>query len=471
MASYRLDLLSFLKTGVASISRPLAPRQSQNVVLGNSSADLDSIISAIIYSYFASTSSKQYTPLINLSDVHTGPDLCRLRPEFLAALRFASGTAGLPFVVHPAATATPHKEKSGHQIRNEREDAHLLRHHVLTTADLREVWRQSGSADVAPTELDLNLVLVDWNAPPRLAGGIHGVAGLTDSLPTSINISVALTECVDHHVDEHVVPESASPRWIQPGVGSCTSLVVQDLHQRGLWEDETTGVGEGQAAKLALAAILIDTVNMTDTHKVSDIDQAAVAFLEKKISAATQIQSISAQYPGWDRNSFYAKIQGTKENSIEFLTIPEILARDYKDWVDPVSGKPELTVKIGIASTLRPISWILKKASSANTNLVSFLGEFSKAHSLDVCVIMTGFTRPNSNAFNRELLIYIPNAAPFKDSTDEFIRQGTPKLGLEDWTDGLLADNSGYIHAWKQGDVQKSRKAVAPFIRNIYIGK
>ena len=70
----------------SSASQPLT------AVLGNTSADLDSFISAVVFAYFhtkkPSSESRIYIPLLNLTDVSSS-ELWRLRPEYGTALRLA----------------------------------------------------------------------------------------------------------------------------------------------------------------------------------------------------------------------------------------------------------------------------------------------------------------------------------------------------------------------------------------------
>src|ERR1700754_4153942 len=63
------------------------------LVMGNPSADLDSLISAVTTSYFYDlksnsnqSNSRTYIPILNLPSVRSS-DLWRLRPEFGVALR------------------------------------------------------------------------------------------------------------------------------------------------------------------------------------------------------------------------------------------------------------------------------------------------------------------------------------------------------------------------------------------------
>ncbi|KAK2814154.1 hypothetical protein FQN50_000558 [Emmonsiellopsis sp. PD_5] len=583
-----LDLLRFLKHTTTTTSSPssrpplssyLPPSSPSSVhqpiyVLGNPSADLDSIISAIIYSYFASrfgsssgsvstctaaagsgkctskeegkgVSLRQYIPLINLPDVPCGRELGRLRPEFVAALRLAVGWDG---------------DGDGD---GDGDDGELERS-VLTVANLRERLKTSRShgggeeglatataalegddintsARRSTSEQNLDIMLVDWNALPNLqtpsplsslaatesSANIQptpGIQGISDTIP---NLHLSIIGCIDHHADESFIPPKETtqllgPRCIQTGVGSCTSLVVRELRERGLWADvgvtdrssssaSSRDDGESQAAKLALAAILIDTANMTAKSKVSPVDIAAVEFLEAKIRDAAisidQAQNINSS--AWDRESFYTTISHAKEDSVNNLTVSEVLGRDYKEWTATApEGK---LIKIGICSVVKPLSWLLEKCTSekssssqkpssssstdTSTNpnnkeeekdpLFTHLTTFSTTQNLNVVAVMTAFRTTTSaeNRFCRELLLYVLSPE-CRDGAERFEKVAVGELGLEEggWGDGdgeegdLRAgcgggDGGSYRRVWRQMDVSKSRKEVAPLLRGAMGGE
>ncbi|KAI5308230.1 Exopolyphosphatase, partial [Ascosphaera atra] len=300
----RQDILRFLRDAVASAGKLATRRDAaaapQTFVFGNTSADLDSIISSIVYSYFATTPSKQYIPIVNLPDVPSGAELRRLRPELMEALKLslASDSNGIP----------------GNSDENA--EGKLLKESLLTTHDLRQLLQEG----VKQEKKRLNVMLVDWNALPKLSQG-NGIPGISDALGDAVELSIV--GCIDHHVDEHFVPPLSElpgqdPRRIQTPVGSCTSLVVSEIRYKGLWpdasespthhEDRSFMTYEAQAAKLAMSSILIDTINMTEEHKLSEADIEEVVFLEDKIRQGAYVnESIH-----WNRDAFYDSIARAK---------------------------------------------------------------------------------------------------------------------------------------------------------------
>ncbi|KAM5441555.1 Exopolyphosphatase [Microsporum ferrugineum] len=487
-----VGLLSFLKTAAQFTQAPFSSVKPQpTYVLGNTSADLDSIISAIIYSYFATSAQTQhglqYIPAINLADVPAGRELRRLRPEFTTALNLATqrplenlqtkGTGGLKFL--------PDDDNTDN----------LLNESILTVAELRHnllSWKKLDDRQ-APK---LNVFMVDWNALPKVTPHEFGVHGLTDRIE---DVSVSVVGCIDHHEDEGFVSKYLTPRsgteasCIQTGVGSCTSLIIRELRNRGWWNDHSSPMVHGtssdvatpggmdecedplefesQAAQLALAAILADTANMTMESKVSDVDREAVKFLENKIKQCSSI--------AWDRDMFYHRIMDAKSSSVDYLTAQETLGRDYKEWVKSV--RPGHNVKIGICSVVKPVSWLLEKCKSEYPQedcdeeaFFNVLSSFSQARNLDVAVIMAAFSSPPENEFQRELVFTILNDEHFS-KLKEFEDAAVDYLKLEkrpfSETNKDLPEIGLKTRVWRQLDVTKSRKQVAPLVRKVFTGQ
>ncbi|EEP79040.1 predicted protein [Uncinocarpus reesii 1704] len=459
-------LVQYLRQA-AYYSSQQARHQPVTYVLGNPSADLDSIISAIIYSYIA-TSTRQgclpprhYVPIINLPDVRSGNELGRLRPEFITALKLAT-------------------KDSGNQ---EADDAAFLKQSILTVADLKEQIRQTNSQPDSAKPIEV--FMVDWNALPVLSSGRRGIEGFDDD--THGDIPIAVTGCIDHHYDEKFVPPDVTTWCIQTGVGSCTSLVVRELRSRGLWRDtpfvEAVHEGhpqlessiisslraESEVAKLALAAILADTTNMTAKDKVSEVDRLAVSFLKSKIN--------QAQDPSWNCDKFYEEIINAKNSSVDKLTTDEVLGRDYKDWIDDIPATRGIVkkIKIGICSVVKPISWLISKASQEHQSPESpqqffdSLRAFAQSRNLDVVAVMTAYTTQPENQFHRELLVWCLDKG-HSQGFELFEALAIDKLGLQNLSGSNIQTfsntNDDMIRIWRQTDVSKSRKQVAPLLRN-----
>ncbi|RHZ48918.1 putative exopolyphosphatase [Aspergillus thermomutatus] len=465
--------LSFISEALSSSSRTEPPIY----VVGNPSADLDSTISAIVYSYFAHNrtpieSPRPHIPLINLPNVPSGPELRRLRPEFVKAFCLA--------------TTTPSAE--GDDVWDETPETAgtILHEHILTVADFAAHLRQY-HAEHADHRLTADVTLVDWNAlPHRSPTGQRGKGSL-DGLPS---IDFCTVGCIDHHVDEGFLPPVESlprgqPLLVRPA-GSCTSLVVSTLRELDLWQANTEGnvtsstsTETMQLAKLALAPVLIDTTNLTAKDKVTDADTDAVHFL---ISQMDRCKSTLGST--WDREAFYEQILDAKQNSLDLLTVDEILGRDYKQWTETARQNAS-SVQIGFCSMVKSIPWIVRKAGSPEAFLDA-LQTFAKRRELGIVVVMTAFTsHAQDGRFCRELVACALDDGPAVQALEAFTAQAGSRLGLQEWNslEGDSEDDSQAIKSafnsdapvwrriWHQMDVTKSRKQVAPLVRGALTGQ
>jgi exopolyphosphatase len=216
----------------------------------------------------------------------------------------------------------------------------------------------------------------------------------------------------------------------------------------------------------------MDTANLTAEGKVSDTDRDAVAFLE------SCIQSTSTSGPGpgsqeWDRKVFYHQIANTKANSLNLLTFPEIFERDYKEWTESTRSGEKLN--IGVSSIVKPITWLLQKAENAE-ELLDQVQTFAKGskHRLALFGIMTTSTA-ESGDFQRELFMTALGNTASK-ALQNFEAKATKELNLKPWNtnsellNSMKARMSGTNESsciWWQKDVSKSRKQVAPLLREV----
>ncbi|KAJ5672771.1 hypothetical protein N7507_001898 [Penicillium longicatenatum] len=434
-------------------------------VLGNPSADLDSIISAILYSYCANnrlptTTPRPHIPLLNLPSIPAGPELHRLRPEFVTALWLSTN--------FPALRPDERFEDSSESAGN------LLREHIVTTADFAQSLKDRSTT----RKLDVDTTLVDWNALPERVDGVDGKGSLGGVLSEVIFHTIG---CIDHHVDEKFMPTkealpAGQPLIIQPGPGSCASLITNEMNRRGFWAATATANAEecsaaeiAQVAKLALAPILIDTSNLTAEGKVTDVDVQAVEFLRPQ--------------PGdqsWNMEKFYEEILSAKQNSLDRLTLHEVLDRDYKEWTETTKSSDQ-SITLGFCSSVKPIRWVIEKAGSPQKfldDVRSFATSGGKQ--LDVVVVMTSFTS-REGQFSRELLIsVVADHELVVAGVESFVTQAASQLGLVEWTalDGAVVDVSeeeirstldedkgAWKALWVQKDTKASRKQVAPLLR------
>lgn len=436
-------------------------------VLGNPSADLDSIISAIVYSYCANnrlptTTPRPHIPLLNLANVPAGPELYRLRPEFVTALWLS--------------TSCPVLRPEEHFENTSESAGKLLREHLVTVADFARVLKER-----SPTKkIHADAMMVDWNA---MQGRVEGKPGY-GSVTGLEEVTFRTVGCIDHHVDEHFVPLAEDlppdqPLIIQPGPGSCSSLVTSELRKRGFWnagQDGSSAAEIAQVAKLTLASILIDTSNLTAEGKVKDVDIQSVDFLRQLVSGAGS----SVGGSEWNMIAFYEQIRDAKKNSLDLLTPEEILDRDYKDWTETTQSSGQ-NVKLGFCSSVKPIRWIMQKAGGPR-QFLNVVSQFAQKEDkqLDMVVVMTSFTSAE-NQHTRELFICASQESGLAvDGIKRFMNESS-SLGLIEWTplDGESVDlvdadirdtlngvSGVWRHLWVQTNATASRKQVAPMLRD-----
>ena len=286
---------------------------------------------------------------------------------------------------------------------------------------------------------------------------------------------------IDHHEEENAVPQDTEPEpRVVEKCGSCTSLVVRhcvstwtSISSSSLLSDAAHGQGEGvlddstvtqgwdaQLAKMALSSILIDTVNLKAPGKVKAADRGAVDYLEAKI------QTFPKYATSWNRDSYYNEINEAKTN-IGSLTLMEILTKDYKQWT-------ENNLNLGISSAVKSLDYLSNKVETdtSEAKLEDTLNQFMEERNLSVFAIMTASSSAEGD-FQRELLAQAKEDG-FAALTN-FSKRAVTELQLNELNvNGVVAQDkpaSGQIwrKIWRQRELTKSRKQVAPLIRECMI--
>lgn len=351
--------------------------------------DLDSLCSAVVFAYLRS-SSPPHTLHIPLSNLPR-EDLA-LRTEMTAVLH----SVGL----------SPSQ--------------------LLTLSDLPDVLDPA----------DTRWLLVDHNC---LTGPLRKFAS-------------RIVGCVDHHADELAVSQDVEELRVVEPCGSCMSLIVDEC--RSTWDAlsrELEGNGGGddaraeddRLAKMGLAAIMSDTINLTAEHKVREKDTRAVPYLESKI-----------RDPSFDRDAYFDEISAVKED-ISALSFRDIFRKDYKEWL----GGDGHSLKLGISCSVQGFDYLVSKAGGAEP-LVDDLAAWARERSLDIAAVMT--TLHPEGEFRRHLLVWgvTPSGV---DAVGRFRRDAGEKLQLETWGEGAL--DGEHRFAWRQHHLASSRKQVAPLLR------
>lgn len=381
-------------------------------VIGNESADLDSITCALVYAYIQSSLpasrkvDKYWIPVTNIPQHDLG-----LRPELTALLRHAD----------------------------------LKPKDLITLDDIDGIEQK-----LSPKNTDWTLV--DHNV-------LQGELGN--------HYSARVTGVIDHHEDEDKVPEGAQPRVIEK-TGSCNSLVVN--YCRSAWDDVSglgTNVGaahgqddravddlaytstwDAQVAKLALGSILIDTHKLQSEDKTTDHDRKAVKYLEAKIGFSNKLG------PSYNRDTFWKEMSDAKSN-LDDLSLTDLLRKDYKHWTEG-----DLT--LGIASCVRSMKYIQDKSSE----IVADLMDFARSRELDVLAI--GTSHSENGTFERQLLLLAVKEGRPVEVGKKFERDCTKELQLvpHDSDDSISkGHHAPWLQFWEQKKLSASRKQVAPLLR------
>ncbi|QIX01953.1 hypothetical protein AMS68_007470 [Peltaster fructicola] len=378
-------------------------------VVGNESADLDSIACAIVYGYIQTSSSRSHSAQDIVIPVTNIPaaDLS-LRPELTALLTHAD--------VKPE--------------------------HLITLDDIKAAGLDS--EQTAWTLVDHN-VLTGLLAK-SFASRIGGV--------------------IDHHEDEDRIPKDAVPRLIEKS-GSCCSLLAN--YSRPTWDEinsRASGIGAAIAqddgrllddaayastwtahvAKLAIGPILIDTINMTDEHKVTDTDRKALRYLEALVNIAPRVGK------DYDRDSFFKELDAAKSD-VAGLSVRDLLRKDYKEW-------DEDDIKLGTGVIVKPLSFAKSRSDDWEKDISSFMEE----RGVNVMAVTTAFN-DEQGVFHRELALFTTSDDKAVQTAKAFVATATKELQLEDQELGLTSGQFGYCHGWTQRNLAASRKQSAPLLR------
>ena len=299
-------------------------------------------------------------------------------------------------------------------------------------------------------------ILVDHNSLQHELGAIYGsrVQGV-----------------IDHHEEENSVPIDTDPEpRVLEKAGSCTSLIVRTF--RTEWQatsDSSVASGaahaqgdslandshlsilwDAQLAKLALGSILIDTSNLTSQYKVTATDVEAVRYLEAKICL---------QDGRWDRKAFYQELNTAKKN-VDAFEVKDILRKDYKRWTEK-DGR-----MLGIASVIKPLDFLATKATEERNDdhgMERIIQEIMEAQQLSMYAIMTNSRSPTGGRKRELLLQSVPSATAIREGFNQRFNEALQLESMD--VHGICQGDKILRNIWIQKDVSKSRKQVAPLLR------
>ncbi|KAJ1333451.1 exopolyphosphatase [Microdochium nivale] len=501
--------------GDAGTTRPL--RRPLTFVVGNESADLDSLCSALVLAYFKSQPALTSPSSSSSSSSSSAP-----QP---ATPRQPSGTLHIPLcnlaradlVLRPELTAV---------LRG----AALTPDDVLTLDDLPPSTSPDSppstssppppppsSAAAAEAALlpvlkpeDTRWVLVDHNVPTgRLAREYTDKGGV-------------VVGCIDHHEDEGRLPRAGDcdPRVVEKS-GSCMSLIVE--HCRAAWDDAASSSSssggqsqeqqkqqqqeqkqlDNQLAHLILAPILIDTNNLRDANKTTSHDTKVVEYVEqtKVTSPFFKGEGDAGGSSRYDRDAYFSHISAIKSD-ISAMSLRDILRKDYKEWTEDQyhqQGQQGQQLRLGTMSVPQPMAYLLEHTCRGDRDaLLRGLAQWTAEKQLDIASIMTAYEDAESGGFARDLFLWAPAARGGKKAEEEkeekedgsgdvgggkgvdaakrFVERHGDELKLITWREGLLDsagaadDVDGFRRCWTQGTLKNSRKQIAPMLRGAMRG-
>ncbi|TPX49371.1 inorganic diphosphatase [Synchytrium endobioticum] len=380
------------------------------LVLGNESADLDSIVSATSYAYLQSIidTTKPVLPVINIprSEFHLRTDVAK---AFQAAFLSTDGDRTYPGGLAASSASD-----------------------VINVSNYFTFWDDIQA--VLPCA-SIEILLTDHNElAPAQASLLNRVVGI-----------------IDHHRDS-AQTRHVTPRIVQ-GVGSCTTLVVEEFAKFSKAALAGAAI-DAPLAKWMLSPILMDTVNLElDNGRTTPRDVAAKERLLSAINATTAACAVRARQE-FDTTKWYRMLHKAKF-AVSHLTTPDLLRKDSKEFKIPTHATH---IKLGMASvTWSWPEWTERDGSAQH--VISDCIQYAKHEGLDCLVIMTAFEDGEEN-FQRELILIWLDCS--MDRYNEVAaRLQNSELRLEE---GEKGDRWMY---WKQNNVRASRKQVQPILSGI----
>nr|CAG8440679.1 8858_t:CDS:2 [Entrophospora candida] len=414
-----IDTLSFLVN-----SEEKDPKDKLYLILGNESADLDSIISSISYALLSQKLLSNKTPL---------------PPSDPSYRNHEQHTYYIPII---------QINRHDFSLRQESDyvftKCHIKSDQLVFLDDLKKFLPR---LDLLEKKFELRLVLVDHN---KLIEPWTGFSKNVDSI-------------IDHHKDEGLY--DAETRLIE-GVGSATSLVALKFKEQ--WENQLKHNNDGdndndkswnhELAKLLLAPILIDTGLLDISNGITTVkDQEAVKFLSEVLYDNNNSGEIIPQDKNKFLEEYYNAIAEARSN-VKSLPSIDILRKDYKEWVLSNS------CSIGISSVIWYIEdWIKRDGID---KLINVLKSYKQDHKLDLYIVLLSCKRP-VEGFGREMIIYLEKSSPLVNKGFISELESSSMMKLKKLPFSSINNENDVVSFYKQEELTLSRKKVSPIIREL----
>ncbi len=236
--------------------------------------------------------------------------------------------------------------------------------------------------------------------------------------------SEKVTGIIDHHYDSGLF-QTAFPRIIQK-VGSTATLVAQEFVKVGALIDK-------DVAGLLLAAILLDTLNLSQRQK-------------KATAADNAMASVLMEICTVDGKRLFETLQ-QKRFDIDNMSVVDLLRRDYKEYQ---SGK----IRYGIAVVFLDTVSLFQR----DENLLRTLGEYRIGRNLEFLVVMLVAISPR---FRREMVVVWDDGTA-QDSLFKVLQE--KGFGLSLLRDSGGSETNRSIRMYNQANETLSRKVLHPLL-------
>ena len=348
-----------------------------------------------------------------------------------------------------------------------------------------------GDASIAPEKLEV-LCLDDL---PKSSPFPSHKFSLVDhnrlgSYFTQDNPDATVVSVVDHHEDEGLYKDTANPRLITTPTGSCASLVANLIQAQS--PAEITIISE--LANLLICSIVIDTNGLRPGGKAENSDRQAMSYLLPRSAFVPALQTSPLNIdPGTDFNGIpilkdLTKNLKTRKEDVSRLGTRDLLRRDYKEYTFIPSWAKDSQIRVGLASV--PVgfkSWIPR-----DKDFYTAVEGWIKERQVVALVILTSFSdekhskkkskkkdqKKSNGDHKRQLLAVVADDKDLASTLFPGLEEN-PQLQLEERsfekfkTKKAAGGFGGVLQAkvYKQGNVNATRKVVAPIIKEVVEGQ
>lgn len=351
-------------------------------------------------------------------------------------------------------------------IQTPRADLHLREENLyaLSLAGIDTKEPQFLCVDDVPTSTPFpsrNFALVDHN---RLAPQF-----------TLENPEAKVVSVIDHHEDEGLYKETASPRTITVPTGSATSLVALYLREKS-----ADGVPP-ELATLLLCGILIDTDGLKPGGKAEKKDREAAPFLVPRSLLPPAIEE--KDLPDDPRINDLTSSLDAKKGDVSHLDTRDLLRRDYKEYTMIPSWAKDKTVLVGLASV--PVG--LKAWLTRDDGFFTATDKWMSDRGLSALGILTSFhdekklNKQGKPKHKREQIWVVRKGENELKDLNKTLFKGIkkskelkPNEKSFKWDYGVRKgagfDKTVKAKVYRQGVVRANRKVTAPVVKNIIEG-